>query len=218
MRAYIKIKTGISILPFNHQHLLVGTIHKWLGWNEAHGKLSLLSFSRLDGGKATKSGLRYDGETSFFLSAYEPALIKKLVAGIQINNTMFNGLFVTEIILQEDPDLSARELFFVASPVLIKRKADERIEHIIYNDPRSNSFLKETLLTKMNAVGIDDETFDVQFEKSYPKAKTQLVSYNGIDNKASWCPVILKGKPETKLFDWNVGLGNSTGIGFGAIK
>ncbi len=218
MRAHIKIKTGISILPFNHQHLLVGTIHKWLGWNEAHGKLSLFSFSRLDGGKAIKSGLRYDSETSFFFSAYEPALIKRLVAGIQADNSMFNGLFVTEIILQDDPDLSARELFFVASPVLIKRKIDERTEHVIYNDPRSNSYLKETLLTKMNAVGIVDESFDVQFENTYPKAKTQLVSYNGIDNKANWCPVILRGTPETKLFAWNVGLGNSTGIGFGAIK
>jgi CRISPR/Cas system endoribonuclease Cas6 (RAMP superfamily) len=34
----------------------------------------------------------------------------------------------------------------------------------------------------------------------------------------NWCPIIIKGKPETKLFAWNVGLGNSTGIGFGAIK
>lgn len=218
MRAHIKIKTGISILPFSHQNLLVGSIHKWLGWNEAHGKLSLLSFSRLNGGKATKSGLRYDNEASFFLSAYDPELIKKLVAGIQTDNSMFNGLFVTEIILQEDPDLSDRELFFVASPVLIKRKVEERFDHIIYNDPRSNSCLKETLETKMNAVGITDDTFDIKFENTYPKAKTQLVTYNGIDNKANWCPVILKGKLETKLFAWNVGLGNSTGIGFGAIK
>lgn len=218
MRAHLKIKTGISILPFNHQHLLVGTIHKWLGWNDIHGKISLYSFSRLDGGKATKTGLRYDNETSFFFSAYDPELIKKLVAGIQTDNSMFNGLYVTEIILQEDPDLSDRELFFVASPVLIKRKVDERIEHITYNDPRSNSCLKETIETKMKVVGIFDDTFDVKFEKTYPKAKTQLVSYNGIDNKANWCPIILKGKPKTKLFAWNVGLGNSTGIGFGAIK
>ena len=218
MRAHLKINTGISILPFSHQHLLVGTIHKWLGWNDIHGKISLYSFSRLDGGKATKTGLRYDNETAFFFSAYDPLLIKKLVAGIQADNSMFNGLYVSEIILQENPDLKARELFFVASPVLIKRKVDERIEHITYNDPRSNSFLKETLETKMNAAGIIDDSFDVKFEKSYPKAKTQLVSYNGIDNRANWCPVTLKGKLETKLFAWNVGLGNSTGIGFGAIK
>jgi CRISPR/Cas system endoribonuclease Cas6 (RAMP superfamily) len=29
--------------------------------------------------------------------------------------------------------------------------------------------------------------------------------------------VIIEGKPETKLFAWDVGIGNSTGIGFGAI-
>ena len=43
-------------------------------------------------------------------------------------------------------------------------------------------------------------------------------NYNGVENKASWCPVIVEGKPETKAFAWNVGLGNSTGIGLGAIK
>jgi CRISPR-associated endoribonuclease Cas6 len=45
-----------------------------------------------------------------------------------------------------------------------------------------------------------------------------MIIYKGIANKANWCPVIIKGRPETKLFAWNVGLGNSTGIGFGAIK
>jgi len=218
MRIHLKIQTENRIIPFDHQSLLTGTIHKWLDWNDEHGKVSLYSFSRLEGGKAAKTGLRFEKQTSFFFSAHNPDLIKKLVAGIQTDNTMFNGLSVSEIILQEDPDLTQRELFFVASPVLIKRKVDDRIDHIIYNDPRSNSCLKETLETKMNEAGINDNTFDVQFEKSYPKAGTKKITYNGIENKASWCPVIIKGKPETKLFAWNVGLGNSTGIGFGAIK
>lgn len=29
MRIHLKIYSGNSIIPFNHQHLLVGTIHKW---------------------------------------------------------------------------------------------------------------------------------------------------------------------------------------------
>jgi CRISPR/Cas system endoribonuclease Cas6 (RAMP superfamily) len=30
--------------------------------------------------------------------------------------------------------------------------------------------------------------------------------------------VIIKGTPEQLAFAWNVGLGNSTGIGFGALN
>jgi CRISPR-associated endoribonuclease Cas6 len=70
----------------------------------------------------------------------------------------------------------------------------------------------------MGKAGISDETLRIRFEVNYPKAGTKKITYNGVQNRASWCPVIIEGKPETKLFAWNVGLGNSTGIGFGAIK
>ena len=88
----------------------------------------------------------------------------------------------------------------------------------MFNDPRANTCLKETLQTKMNEAGITDESFDIRFETTCPKAGTKKITYNGIQNRANWCPVIIEAKSETKLFAWNVGLGNSTGIGFGAIK
>ena len=131
---------------------------------------------------------------------------------------MFNGLEVNEIIMQEDPDLSGKEIFFPGNPVLIKRKNGEKIDHVLFDDPRAGSYLKETLLTKIDQAGLKDDTLEISFDTTYRKAGSKMVTYNGIRNKASWCPVIIKGKPETKLFAWNVGLGNSTGIGFGAIK
>jgi len=70
----------------------------------------------------------------------------------------------------------------------------------------------------MKLAGLADDQFDIRFDTSYPRAKPRKINYKGIENKASWCPVIIKGSPETKLFAWNVGLGNSTGIGFGAIR
>jgi CRISPR-associated endoribonuclease Cas6 len=70
----------------------------------------------------------------------------------------------------------------------------------------------------MDQVGLLDDTIEISFDTSYINAGTKKITYKGVENKASWCPVIIKGKPETKLFAWNVGLGNSTGIGFGAIK
>lgn len=218
MRIHLSISAPQIPLPFDHQHLLVGTIHKWLGWNKEHGKVSLYSFSRFDGGKVTKAGLLFENGISFFFSLHYTDLIQKLISGIQSDRTMFNGLEVREIIMQEGPDLSGRELFFPGSPVLIKRKNGEKIDHILFNDPRAGAYLKETLLTKMEQAGLKDDTLEINFDTGYRKAGSKMVTYNGIQNRASWCPVIIKGKPETKLFAWNVGLGNSTGIGFGAIK
>jgi CRISPR-associated endoribonuclease Cas6 len=218
MRIYLRISTFDTVIPYDHQSLLTGTIHKWLGWNKEHGKLSLYSFSRLEGAKTAKTGLTFRDETSFFFSSPDAELIKKLIAGIQADPTMFNGLKVAEIIIQEDPDLSDKELFFVASPIFIKRRIGDQIDHILYSDPRANACLKETMETKMKTAGITDETLKIEFDKSHRKAGTKKVTYNGIANRASWCQVIIKGKPETKLLAWNAGLGNSTGIGFGAIK
>ena len=70
----------------------------------------------------------------------------------------------------------------------------------------------------MKEAGLEeDEKLDISFDLSYSKKKLKLVRYHGIGNKASLCPVVIKGKPETKQFIWNVGVGNCTGIGFGAI-
>jgi len=217
MRVHIKILASNKLIPFEHQPLLVGTIHKWLGWNKEHGNISLFSFSRLSDAKARKEGLLFDQGSSFFFSAYNCDLIKQLISGIQNDPEMFYGLTVKEIIIQEDPDLSERELFLLGSPVFIKRRNGEKIDHILYNDSNASIYLKETLQTKMKIAGVSDDSFEIKFDTSYSEAGTKKVNYNGIENRASWCPVIITGNPETKLFAWNVGLGNSTGIGFGAI-
>lgn len=218
MRIHLKITTSQKILPYNHQALLTGTIHKWMGWNNEHGKVSLYSFSQLEGGRSTSDGLQFPDKTCLFLSSFNPDLIKKIIQGIRSDPTMFFGLTVSEIVIQDDPDLSDRELFFPASPIFIKRRSVDGEDHILYTDSRAGDYLKETLLTRLTKAGLTDESLIVRFDSNYPKAGTKKITYNEVQNRASWCPVIIQGKPETKLFAWNVGLGNSTGIGFGAIK
>lgn len=218
MRIHLIIRSSDSIIPFNHQHLLTGTIHKWLGWNNEHGSLSLYSFSQLSGCILSNDGFRIKSSTSIFFSSYDPILIKKMISGIQKDASMFNNLIVSDIIIEEDKDMSSRDLFFVASPIFIKRKIENREEHILFNDPRANTFLKETLMSKMEKVGLIDESLNIYFDQNYPRASTKKISYKNIENRCSWCPILIEGSPETKQFAWNVGLGNSTGIGFGAIK
>jgi len=219
MRLYLKIKATQKIIPFDHQHLLTGTIHKWIGCdNKEHGNISLYSFSQLQKGDSTLSGLVFKNNTELFFSAYDSDLVKKVVKGIQTDPHLFLGLEVLEIVIQEESDLSSRNLFYLASPIFIKRKINNNIEHILYDDSRANQFLEETLKMKMNFAGLSDDSLKIMFDTTSPFAKTKLINYNGIKNRTSWCPVIIEGKSETKLFAWNVGLGNSTGIGFGAIK
>ncbi len=219
MRIHVKTSANTKPIKFDYLQKLVGTIHKWIGPNGIHDSMSLYSFSWLMGAELINGVLEFRNGASFFLSFYDESIVEDIVRSILKDPAMFNGLDVTDIQLDRIPDLSERELFYCASPILIKRHLDDNtIRQFSYNAPQACQYLKETLVNKMQKAGLEnDETLDIRFDLSYPKKKQKLVKYRGVGNKANMCPVIIKGKPETKLFAWNVGIGNSTGIGFGAI-
>lgn len=220
MRLQIDINTHQATIPFSHQHLLTGVIHKWLGINNLHGEISLYSFSRIDGGKHTGDGLKFGSNGSFFFSAHDAEVTNALLLGIFKDKTMFNGFEVENVTMIPNPDLTAvrKITFSVGSPILVKRHIETAVKHYVYTDEMSDQLLKETLLQKMQIAGLTDDSLDIHFDRNYARAGTKLVDYDGIKNRASWCPVVISGKPETLLFAWNVGIGNSTGVGFGAVR
>lgn len=218
MRIYIKIRSENKLVPFNYQPAITGAIHKWIGKNEVHDKTSMYSFSWLKGGRKNGDSLVFENETSFEFSAHDNALIKSVVKGIQNDPVLNYGLEVSEIVIQETPKFSNKETFFVASPVLVKRTEEEREIHFTYDQLEADRLLTETMKTKLRRAGLDDSNIQLSFDRSYYGAKTKLVYYKNIGNKTNICPVIIEGTPEQIAFVWNVGVGNSTGIGFGALK
>jgi CRISPR-associated endoribonuclease Cas6 len=167
---------------------------------------------------AGKSGLDYPNGAKFFLSFYDDTCTKQVIESILSNAEMCFGMRAVDVTIKENPDLTHQTLFQCASPFFIRRREGDRDIHYTYKDEDAGKFLEETLLHKMAEAGLSrDESLKIHFDVSSPAAKIKIISYRGIKNKVSLCPVIIEGCPETKLFAWNVGLGNSTGIGFGAI-
>ncbi len=219
MRINLTISSNTTPVPFDYQQKLVGTIHKWIGENDIHNKLSLYSFSWLKGGMKRGDSLSFPKGTSLFISFYDSDVIRRIICSIRDYPEMFCGMYVTDITIEEDPDLSSRIEFYCGSPVFIKRKLETgEIKQYVYDDEQTGALMKETLISKMRSAGLEeDPTLDIRFDTSFTGKKTKLVRYHGISNKASLCPIIINGKPETKLFVWNVGVGSCTGIGFGSI-
>jgi CRISPR-associated endoribonuclease Cas6 len=178
----------------------------------------MYSFSWLNGGRKNGDGLIFDNQTSFEFSAHDNNLIKSILKGIQIDPKINYGLEVSEIVIQETPQFSSREVFFVSSPVLIKRNEQEREIHFTFDQKETDNLLTETIKTKLKRAGLDDNNIQLSFDRSYHDAKTKIVYYKNIGNRTSICPVIIEGTPQQIAFVWNVGVGNSTGIGFGALK
>lgn len=220
MRIIIKTSKNQTIVPFDYIPMMVGAIHKWIGSkNDLHGKMSLYTFSWLKGAQKVKSGFNFPHGASFFISAHDEKLIKQIIKRAMDQPELFFGMSIKEISLVSSPSFEREEAWFpVASPVLIKRKEENRVNHYLFSDPKSDELLTESIAKKMSLAGLDSTGLSISFDRSYHAAKTKVVNYNGIKNKGNVCPVIVKGSPEQIEFVWNVGVGNSTGIGFGALN
>jgi CRISPR-associated endoribonuclease Cas6 len=218
MRIYINTSCNTEEVPFNYQQKMIGLLHKWLGENELHDLISLYSFSWLTNGNIANNGFSFKNGAKWFISFHEDKYVKQVIRTILNDPKMFSGLKVADVTIQEDIDLSRIEYFKLASPILIKRKKDDNIKFYTYEDSEANGFLIETIHHKMQLAGLPmDDSLEISFDLKYTNKKIKKVQIHGIDNKCSMCPVIIKGKESTKEFIWNVGLGNSTGSGFGSI-
>lgn len=219
MRLYIKLSQNKEAIPFNYQHLLTGCIHKWLGEDNAeHGKRSLYSFSWLQNTRGSSKGLNLSSTSYFFISAYEQELIKRILKGILTDPTTFYGSEVIDVQMKEIPEFSTEERFVLKSPVLIRKREGGKTKHVTFSDDDFEELLTANLKKKLKDSLITDDNVSVSLDKTYAFPQTKLINYKGIQNKATLAPVIIKGSPEQISFAWLVGLGESTGIGFGALK
>ncbi len=221
MRIYLKLTKNIEIIPFNYQHLLTGAIHKWIGKeNKQHGAVSLYSFSWVQNVRTKNTGVSLTGDSYFFISAFDESLIKVMLKGILDDPDLCCGAKVFDVQVMETPHFETHKHFLCASPVFIKRRIEnyESEKHITFEDELSGQYLTETLRNKLSVAGLSTEGVSVEFDREYSNPQTKVIHYKNIKNRANICPVIIKGTPEQVAFAWNVGVGNSTGIGFGALK
>lgn len=219
MRIYLHLSPNLELVPFNYQQSLVGAFHRWLGENELHDDISLYSLSWLSRGIPRRKGLDFPNGSTFYVSAPNPNLLSTMVNGVFAGHHICWGMEVQEVTIQRTPIFGNHQRFFVQSPVLIKRRGENQKHHQFYysSDAESKDYLTETLHQKLEKAGLSTDV-QVRFDESYAKPIIKLVKYRDIDIKATICPVIVEGNPRSVAFAWEVGVGNSTGIGFGALK
>lgn len=219
MRLHLTLTPNTEPVPFNYQHQLTGALHKWLGQNDLHDKISLYSFSWLRGrGNPTKEGLSFPQGVSWFISFWENTYGSELIQGIVEEPKVMYGMKVDEVRIVRSPEFGQKERFKVSSPVLIRKNMDDqRRKHLTFQDEDAGGYLTRTLKTKLREAGISDEGLQVEFDKQYDRARTKLMDIKGTKLKVNLCPVVIQGNPKAIEFAWNVGIGELTGSGFGAL-
>lgn len=218
MRLHLTLTPNTEPVPFNYQHQLTGTLHKWLGQNDLHDKISLYSFSWLRGRtERIDGGLNFPNGARWFISFWEEEYTRQLVKGILDEPSVFKGLAVTEVQIQETPEFGNSGYFRVAGPVLLRQNMDDGSrKHLTVRDEKANELLHERLRAKMKEAHISPNV-TVSFDKNYLNPKTKLVDIKGTKLKANICPVLIEGDSEALKFAWNVGVGELTGSGMGAL-
>lgn len=221
MRLHFRTTPNTEPIPTDYFPKMVGVFHKWLGKNnDEHGKVSLYSFSSLFRTQLDRGKISCPHGAGFFISLYDESKAKTIIQSVLDAPEMFSGLIVTDLTIEEDKDLSDREIFYFASPIYVKTsdKDNKTTKEFTFDDPSSAEIMTDSLKTKMRIAGLPpDDSLEVKFDVSYSKKKHTVLWYRNISMRVNKCPVIIKGSPESKLFAWNVGIGNSTGIGLGAI-
>lgn len=225
MRLRLTLAPNRQPVPFSYQHFLTGAFHYWLGPNAVHDALSLYSLSWLRGAGsyAQRGSLYFPRGAVWHISAHDPNLLLKIIAGSLRGTAVCCGMRVLKVEQLAPPVFGTRHTFRLLSPILAKGRAAEvtgRVTHHLYDDPQTNALLTATLQHKMDLAQMDAQhkAVTVQFERDYPQAKTKLVRIKDIEHRASVCPVTIEGTPEALLFAWHVGLGNGTGSGFGCLE
>lgn len=222
MRLHLSLTPNTKPVPFNYQHKLTGALHKWLGENELHDKISLYSFSWLRGkAERVDGGLSFPNGAMWFISFWESKYGAELIQGIVDKTNVMYGMKVDEVKVTKTPSFKNEQRFKVASPVLIRKNLDAKSrKHLTFKDEEADQYLSKTLNKKLQEAGLDKQfdPIEVFFDKNYPNPKTKLVNLKNTNLRANFCPVIVKGDPKAIEFAWTVGIGELTGSGFGALS
>ena len=115
-------------IHFNYQPKLVGTLHKWLGPNDIHGKLAMHSFSWLMGGNYNQVAFAVQNMianlTGMICDGAKPSCALKVTTGV--STAVLSAIMamedrcVTSVagIIDEDVDQSIRNLTRIGSQAM----------------------------------------------------------------------------------------------------
>ena len=220
MRLHLSLSGNTAPVPFSHVAQLVGRLHAWLGDNDVHDGLSLYSVSWLSGGKVRSGALHFPNGAVWRLSFADPALAERVQSGIMTDPDVAFGMRVYDVALQLHPRFSTPYRFEVDSPVLTRQNRDDGgRDHLSWDDPAADVALTRTFRRKLTAAGLESDAAVMAFDRTYPGAKTKVVTPKpGLQFKANVCPVLVAGPLEAVQFAWLVGAGEQTGMGFGALR
>lgn len=207
--------TNDIIIPFSNQKEMNSFIYRTLGDNNKyHDTFSDYSISSIQGGvKYDTKHIIFNTQPYIMVASQNEEFITTLLTNLEKNEFTFFNLKYARCEFKMFKLNEKYDKIITISPIIIKH--DNR--KISFDNPFFLDELKKNCLEKLRHIGINDETFNVEI-RNIEKAKTKLIYVGDVFNISSMISLVVYGKKETRNALYHLGIGGSTGSGFGSIK
>lgn len=218
IKIYFKPTNGSDkvVLPFNTQKELNSFLHKTIGVNNKwHDAFSNYSISGIQGGKMLDPGSIIFKDTMPYIqfTTLDTELMEVLLTNLSKKEHTFYNLEYDRVEFQSRNIEKYYDNVQTISPLLLVDKTGRKIT---FKDEHFIETLKKNCIDKLAHFGINDDTFDIVL-RNPEKSKTKLVFVGNISNLCTYSSFKVYGKKETRETIYALGLGKSTGSGFGAV-
>lgn len=222
MRIIIKFTENKVPVPINNQSDVNYYIHKCLGENNKyHDTKNDYCISSLYGGKLDddKIHLSFNNGGYIAITSKNEEFINDIIGGVMSNTELKWGMEFKMFDFIKEEFIDGWNHFATLSPFIIKKYTDKKnYTFSTLNDSDFADVVKTHMINKLKKIydGISLIGFDVVI-RNHPSHKVKKIMVKNVINKANQCQVDIFCASSVAEKIYNLGIGQSTGCGFGTI-
>lgn len=229
MRILIRFSENKEPVPVVNQDILNTYIHKCLGANnEYHDSKNDYCISHLYGGKMNEDKtISFNNGGYICVTSKNESFLNRLISGVLKNTELSWGMkfktfdFISEKFIGSEMKKQENvwHHFATLSPFIIKKYIDKKTyTFATLDDDNFSEEVKQHMINKLTKIyhNIDLTGFDIKIENR-PTNKIKRILVKNVINKANQCQISIFCKANVAEKIYNLGIGQSTGSGFGTI-
>ena len=238
---------GISLL-INYNHLLVGTIYRFLaesnpeyadflhdeGYRLNHKRFKLFTFSQLMAERRNITGeqIHFRSTLTWYVSSPVEQFLSHFADTLLTEGRLSIGqhhLKVIDVTIPRMPRFQPDAQFRCLSPIVMSTAREyngqRRTHYCLPDDPELSELIRQNLLRKHEAIhgrATQDDTLTFRFNEDYIHRKqgrvTRLVDFKGVKIRGILCPFRVSGSTTLIQIGYECGFGDKNSAGFGMVE